>query len=209
VLKQTVKYLDFDGTAKERTLCFHMTDIEIAKALLSEEGGLENRFKNALGSADQRRFVVVFDELVRLSIGKLDDDMGFTKTKAYTDWFMSSEAYSQMWKDIMADAKLAVAFFNGIFPKKVLDKAREELMARQGEPGVPTVDKDAMAMFDLAEKQPANAEEPKAQKPGHEYTLAELQAMTDAEFSAWESRTPARTMQEHQLKFAYMRRSKA
>lgn len=208
MLKQEVTFTDFDGSERTRTFYFHMTEVEMVKALVSEDGGLENRFKNALDSDDKTRFILVFDELVRLSIGKRDDDFGFTKPKGYADMFMASEAYSQMFKDMMSEAKFAVAFFNGIFPKKVLEKAKTDLLQRQGEPGVPTVDKEALSLFDLDEKAPAN-EEPKAKKPGQDYTVAELEMMSNREFAEWEKDTPPRIMRQEQLQYAYARRAKA
>lgn len=205
MLKQEITYTDFDDTVKTRTFWFHMTEIEIAKALISEDGGLENRWRNALATEDKSRFILVFDELVRLSIGKRDDELGFTKPKGYSDAFMASEAYSQMWKDISSDVKLAIAFFNGIFPKGALDRAKTDLLARQGEPGVPKVSVEEIDLLGLSDKQPANEKKPT--KPGHEYSVEELKAMTDDEFKEWERRTPAQIMRQDQIQYAYVRKT--
>lgn len=202
MLKQLIKYTDFDGIEKQQTFWFHMTKAEIAKSLLTDDGGLERRWRTALESDDKARFILVFDELVKMSIGKRDDELGFGKPKGYAEAFMASEAYSQMFMDLVEKPETAIDFFNGIFPANLLKEAQAEMLKNKADAaGIPTLDAVAEKIIHIEVEEPK-----KSPKPGHEYTMVELQAMSSEEFKEWEKRTPPQSLRPEQLQYAYMRR---
>lgn len=130
MLKKTVTYIDFDGNERTEDFFFNLTEQEIAEMELSTEGGLGNFINKAVAAKSQVDLIELFKKLILAAYGvKSADGRRFVKNDAVREDFMSTQAFSDIYMELVQDADKASAFFNGIVPKEK-NKAPVALPAR-------------------------------------------------------------------------------
>lgn len=130
MLKKTVTYIDFDGNERTEDFFFNLTEQEIAEMELSTEGGLGNFINKAVAAKSQVELIELFKKLILAAYGvKSADGRRFVKNDAVREDFMSTQAFSDIYMELVQDADKASAFFNGIVPKEK-NKASVTLPAR-------------------------------------------------------------------------------
>lgn len=130
MLKKTVTYVDFDGNERTEDFFFNLTEQEIAEMELSTEGGLSNFINKAVAAKSQVELIELFKKLILAAYGvKSADGRRFVKNDAVREDFMSTQAFSDIYMELVQDADKASAFFNGIVPKEK-NKAPVALPAR-------------------------------------------------------------------------------
>ena len=130
MLKKTVTYIDFDGNERTEDFFFNLTEQEIAEMELSTEGGLGNFINKAVAAKSQVELIELFKKLILAAYGvKSADGRRFVKNDAVREDFMSTQAFSDIYMELVQDAVKASAFFNGIVPKEK-NKAPVALPAR-------------------------------------------------------------------------------
>lgn len=130
MLKKTVTYVDFDGNERTEDFFFNLTEQEIAEMELSTEGGLGNFINKAVAAKSQVELIELFKKLILAAYGvKSADGRRFVKNDAVREDFMSIQAFSDIYMELVQDADKASAFFNGIVPKEK-NKAPVALPAR-------------------------------------------------------------------------------
>lgn len=130
MLKKTVTYIDFDGNERTEDFFFNLTEQEIAEMELSTEGGLGNFINKAVAAKSQVELIELFKKLILAAYGvKSADGRRFVKNVAVREDFMSTQAFSDIYMELVQDADKASAFFNGIVPKEK-NKAPVALPAR-------------------------------------------------------------------------------
>lgn len=119
MLKKTVTYTDFDGNVRTEDFFFNLTEQEIAEMELSTEGGLGNFINKAVAAKSQVELIELFKKLILAAYGvKSADGRRFVKNDAVREDFMSTQAFSDIYMDLVQDADKASEFFNGIVPKE-------------------------------------------------------------------------------------------
>ena len=97
---------------------------------LSTEGGLGNFINKAVAAKSQVELIELFKKLILAAYGvKSADGRRFVKNDAVREDFMSTQAFSDIYMELVQDADKASAFFNGIVPKEK-NKAPVALPAR-------------------------------------------------------------------------------
>ena len=130
MLKKTVTYIDFDGNERTEDFFFNLTEQEIAEMELSTEGGLGNFINKAVAAKSQVELIELFKKLILAAYGvKSADGRRFVKNDTVREDFMSTQAFSDIYMELVQDADKASAFFNGIVPKEK-NKAPVTLPAR-------------------------------------------------------------------------------
>ena len=130
MLKKTVTYIDFDGNERTEDFFFNLTEQEIAEMELSTEGGLGNFINKAVAAKSQVELIELFKKLILAAYGvKSADGRRFVKNDAVREDFMSTQAFSDIYMELVQDADKASAFFNGIVSKEK-NKASVALPAR-------------------------------------------------------------------------------
>ena len=115
MLKQMIKYKDFDGNPQEREYQFHLSQAELAELDVSSEGGLAKYCKEIAETKDGDRIMTLFKKMLRLSVGrKSPDGQRFDKSDKITSDFMYSNAYTETFTKLVTDAEYAAKFVNGL-----------------------------------------------------------------------------------------------
>jgi hypothetical protein len=142
LLKKTIKYTDFNGEEMEEDFFFHLSKAELVELELSEKDGLSEALKKIVAAEDGKEIIRVFKTVLLGAYGKKSEDgRRFIKNQQLRDEFESSEAYSELFMEMLTNTDSAIDFINGIVPAglaeeatKVIDTDRRALASVPEEP---------------------------------------------------------------------------
>lgn len=118
MLKKTFIYTDYNGVERKEDHFFNLSRAELAEMELSTTGGLAEMIQRVVDAQDAPQIVKIFKELILKAYGKKSDDgRRFIKSKALSEEFSQTEAYSQLFMELATNADAAAEFVNGIVPK--------------------------------------------------------------------------------------------
>ena len=124
MLKETIKYTDYNGVERTEDFWFHLSKAELMEWEMGTTGGLTEMIKRIVDAQDAPAIIKIFKELVLKGYGqKSPDGKRFIKSEELATEFSQTEAYSQLFMDLATDADKAAAFVNGIMPSDVAEKA--------------------------------------------------------------------------------------
>jgi hypothetical protein len=129
MLKKTISYVDFNGVPRKEDFYFNLTKAEVAEMELSIDGGFGKLLEGVVevtdsGTPDEKveikdrkRLLDTFKDLILRSYGEKSlDGKRFIKTQEVREAFEQSEAYSELFMELLTNDQMAAAFVNGIIP---------------------------------------------------------------------------------------------
>lgn len=124
--KETRIYTDFNGEVRQETFYFNLTKAEFFEleigAVGGMEGGMSEWIEKLTSIQDGVKIAEVFKTILLKSYGeKSADGRQFLKIDPkdghkLADDFAQTQAYSDMYMEMVMDSTKAAEFFNGIFP---------------------------------------------------------------------------------------------
>lgn len=121
MLKKTIKYTDYNGVERTENFYFGLNKAEIMDMELSVTGGMRQLLQLIIDKQDIPKIIDTFKKLIRMSYGeKSPDGRRFIKSQELTEAFVQTEAYSELYLELLGDAEKAAAFINGIMPADVM-----------------------------------------------------------------------------------------
>ena len=134
MLKKTITYTDYNGNKRTENFYFGLNKAELMDMELSVTGGMRQLLQMIIDKQDIPRIIDSFKKLIRASYGeKSPDGRRFIKSEELTDAFVQTEAYSELYMEMLSDADKAAAFINGIMPAEVMVKMQEREAANAEE----------------------------------------------------------------------------
>ena len=131
MIKKTIAYTDFNGTERTEDFYFNLTKAELVRMEMGIKGGMTEMLNRMIAAQDEPALVEVFEELIRKSYGvKTPDGRGFVKREEDFEAFKSTEAYSELFMELISSAEASAAFFNGVIPANLAEQVEAE-MAKQ------------------------------------------------------------------------------
>lgn len=113
--KKVIKYEDFNGEQREETFYFNLSKAELMEMELSTQAGVEQMVRMLIATKDNAKIVQIFKDLILKSYGiKSEDGTRFIKTQELRDSFEQSNAYSELFMQIISDSNEQAAFINGV-----------------------------------------------------------------------------------------------
>ena len=151
MIKKTIKFNDLDGNELVEDFYFNLTKAELADLELSTNGGLGDSLKALVKAEDVGRIIGEFKRILTLSVGrKSDDNRRFIKSQEIVDDFLQSEAYSELFMELIGDSDAAIGFLEGIVPQSLLDDRKASEVVTVPQIAVPAPDAPlAMTREDL------------------------------------------------------------
>lgn len=127
MLKKTIKYTDFNGVDMEENFYFNISKAELTELQLKTPGGYGAYIEKIVAAKDVPTLARLFKDLILMSYGeKSDDGKRFVKVAPdghrLADDFVQTEAYSELYMELVTDDKAAAAFVNGIIPQSLDQK---------------------------------------------------------------------------------------
>jgi hypothetical protein len=118
MLKKKIKYVDYDGNEREEVFYFNLTKAELTTLELSTAGGLEKLIKKISAEKDGEKLIGLFQKTILMAYGeKSDDGKRFIKSEELSKAFSQTEAYSDLFMELVTDEKAAILFINSILPQ--------------------------------------------------------------------------------------------
>lgn len=135
MLKKTITYTDYDGVERTEDFFFNLSKAELAEMELSNNGGIERMIQQIAMTQDRKRLIELFKGIILKSYGEKSlDGRRFIKSKELSEAFSQTEAYSELYMQLVTDSDMASAFINGILPQsnadpKAIAEAQEQARA--------------------------------------------------------------------------------
>lgn len=131
MLRKVIKYVDYNGVEREEPFYFNLNKAELTDFNLSKEGGLDNIIKRIIETKDQPHLIAIIKELILAAYGeKSDDGKYFIKNQEIKDKFVCTEAYSNLYMELVSNEQETIKFIKAIIPADILQsieaKEREE-----------------------------------------------------------------------------------
>lgn len=127
MIKKTITYTDYDGNEHTEDFYFNISKAELMEMELTTTGGLSNVIQRIVNETDIPRMVELFQTLIKKSYGvKSLDGKKFVKNEQLLEDFLQSEAYSELYMELLSDADAATDFVNGIIPSDLQEAAKKQ-----------------------------------------------------------------------------------
>lgn len=142
MLCKTIEFDDFNGVHRKEDHYFHMSKAEVIKFLTTTgDYTLDKVVLRLTKERNGKKIMEIFEDLIHMSYGvKSDDGRRFIKNDEVWNAFHESNAYNELFLEIVTDAKKAANFMNAIIPE---DLAAEVSKIMKDHPdGIPVELKD-------------------------------------------------------------------
>lgn len=130
MIKKTITYTDYNGNTRTENFYFGLNKAEIMDMELSVTGGMRQLLQMIIDKQDIPKIIDAFKKIITMSYGeKSPDGRRFIKSPELTEAFVQTEAYSELYMELIGNAESAAAFINGIVPADIsrqIQKAEEE-----------------------------------------------------------------------------------
>lgn len=127
MFKYTVKYTNYEGEERERTLYFNLNAAEIIEMDVMHNGKFVARLQQIAKSGDGKKILTEFKKIMRKAYGvKSEDGERFIKNNEVWTEFEQSEAYNEFFQKLL-DGDFAAKFINGLMPKVPQDHQQKKL----------------------------------------------------------------------------------
>lgn len=178
MLSMTIPFLDLEDKEVERTFYFRFTQAEVMKEhiLHEKDGGYTKWLESVVESGDGQLIIDTFEHMIATAVGvKLEDGITFRKTPEITEQFMSSDAYSEFFTEIVTDANAAARFFSAVVPQKLSRRAQAAVDKLNAE-------EKANIAGEAATDVPVAPTSTDDERKWEDYSQEELLAMPDDQF---------------------------
>ena len=142
MLKKLIKYVDYDGRERSENFYFYMSKAELMEMELGTVGGMQNLIQLIIDKQDIPKIMEAFKTIILKAYGeKSADGRRFIKSAELSEAFSQTEAYSNLYMELITNADAAAALINGIVPEDVAMAAaerRKEAEKTEEEPEVET-----------------------------------------------------------------------
>lgn len=127
MLKKTITYTDYNGVERKEDHYFNLTKAELMEMELGTTGGYAEMIQRIVDAQDGPAILKVFKEIIFKAYGqKSADGKRFIKSEELSKEFSESEAYSELFMELITDAEAAAAFVNGIIPADAAEQLKNQ-----------------------------------------------------------------------------------
>lgn len=124
MLKKTLVFNDFDGNPHTETCYFNMTETEFLLFYRSKPGGVAGFIQEMIERQDEKELTDFWMNFIVNSYGiKSSDGLHFEKSPEIANKFKSTMYFDRLFIELNTNEESAKAFFKGVIPKDLLDKA--------------------------------------------------------------------------------------
>lgn len=122
--KRTITFEDYDGNTRTEEHYFNLNKAEIIRWLTT--GGdytLDKKLERLTQERNGKEIMNLFEEMIHLSYGRKSlDGRRFEKSPEIWANFYETEAYSELFTELVTDAKAASDFLSGVIPKSLSEE---------------------------------------------------------------------------------------
>lgn len=137
MIQESVTFEDLDGNDVTETFYFHLSKIEMVEREVTADGGsLVDLLEKIVEEKDNAQLFHHFKEFIAKAVGtRAADGRRFIKTQELTDYFIQSDAYSELAIKLMSDENYSAKFISEVVPRSIRENLPEaKKMVLQGVP---------------------------------------------------------------------------
>ena len=128
MLKKTITYTDYDGDERTEDFYFNLNKAEVTEMQMGPAGGLDKLLNKIVAEKDTGRIIEMFKTIIMKAYGeKSPDGRRFVKSPELSEAFIQTEAYSELFMELLNGGDSAANFINGILPKELVEEAKKQL----------------------------------------------------------------------------------
>ena len=117
MLKKTIEFTDYNGETRKEDFYFNLSKAELMEMELGTSGGFAEMLQRLVDTQDVPEIMKVFKQVIMKAYGvKSPDGKRFIKSEEQSKEFTETEAYSELFMELLTDPDAAAAFINGIIP---------------------------------------------------------------------------------------------
>lgn len=114
MIKKTVTYTDYNGLKVTKDLYFNMNRVEALK-LVTKYGNIEDYARSIAESGEYNKGIQMIEDILLQSYGERSEDgTSFIKNDAIRDKFKGSEAYAELFEELLTNPDSVKPFAEGI-----------------------------------------------------------------------------------------------
>lgn len=115
MFKKTIEYVDFNGNDRKEDFYFHLSLPEVTRIEAEIGTSLEAHSKKLAAENDHKGLINFLEKVILTSYGvKSEDGKSFRKTKEAREDFEYSQAYAELFEQIITNPELAQQFGSGV-----------------------------------------------------------------------------------------------
>lgn len=127
MLSKKIAYVDYNGNSREEVFYFNLSRAEIMEMELGVVGGMTQMLNSLVESEDGPGLSEMYKKIILKAYGeKSPDGKRFVKSKELRDAFEQTEAYSELYMELLSNPDEATNFFRGIMPAQVQQNMTED-----------------------------------------------------------------------------------
>ena len=121
MFKKTITYTDYDGNERTEDFRFNLSKAEYVMFENSVIGGMSKEIERAIAMQNGPRILELFKDLVDRSYGvKTPDGRRFMKSPELLQEFRETEAYVNLFMELVTDPEAGKAFLRGVSPSDMV-----------------------------------------------------------------------------------------
>lgn len=142
MFEKSIKYTDYSGTERVETHYFNLNKAEVIKWMTTTgEYTLDKVLMRLAEEKNGKKIMETFEDLIKRSYGKPSlDGRKFEKNEEIWLDFYQSEAYSQLFVELVTDAQKAATFVNKIIPADIAGEVAKVM--KKNKDGIPDAMRD-------------------------------------------------------------------
>lgn len=134
MLKQKIKYTDYNGKEREETFYFNMSAMDARRLIYSKPEGFKNFIDQKFAENDLNPVIDLFEDIILSSYGeKSEDGTSFVKSPEISKKFSQTAAYEALVDMFFEKDGFINEFFMGVLPANLSSKYKEVVEAGNGD----------------------------------------------------------------------------
>lgn len=128
MIKKPVNYTDYDGNPVTVICYFHLNKFEWLELEAYTKGGLIQNLENALETDNIKKTIDLLKKIILRAYGEKNPETGvFEKDDDRAIRFSKTDAFSELFYELAYNEEASKAFFIGLIPPEVREKAAANL----------------------------------------------------------------------------------
>lgn len=127
MLQKTITFTDYNGVERTENHYFNLSKAELMEMELGTTGGFAEMLQKLVDAQDVPSLMKIFKEIILKAYGiKSPDGLRFEKNEKISEAFEQTEAYSELFMELITDADAAAKFIQGIIPADAAKQLSEQ-----------------------------------------------------------------------------------
>lgn len=118
MLKKLIKYTDYNGVERQENFYFNLNKTELMEMETEVTGGMRQLLEDMMEKQDIPKIMKAFKTIILKAYGeKSPDGRRFYKSEELSTAFTQTEAYNELYMELLSDAKKASQFITALMPE--------------------------------------------------------------------------------------------